>query len=365
VKRNIVIKILSVLLILSVFANISSCTNKADSAVLKYTKNEGKTYTYMSKNLFSLWMSIQKSIYSYLAADDSAWDKSYTTAEKSISLSDLVKNEAVDSAKSLIVGVYLFDNVYHLKLTNDQKDAVSKQVSDLVKQHNFKTKSEFDEFLSTFGADEATLKEYFTFVSKYDLLYKYLSGEGRKIKVTADEEKDYFEKNYAIVNHIFLNTGTKTKSDGTSIEMTEEERASQKVLADEIMKKINAGEDFNTLQVQYTEDAYGVSMYPKGFFVTADGTYPSEFQTASLEMKDNEIRKVESTSNKKSVGIHIIKKLPMNKELYNTYEDIEGNIKPAIISKKFNDFIAKYTDKVAIDEKTTSIFDMKKIIAFS
>lgn len=360
-KKTVTLKLLCAFVALVLLLGLSSC-GKPDAALV-YKGENGKTAA-LSKPFFSLWMSIQKSTYSYLATDESAWDKTFTLSGESKTLSELVKEQSVESAKKLLAGVYLFDNVYRMKLTNEMKDDITKQVSDLMTENKFTTKNQLNEYLSKFGADEATLKEYFTDISKYDLLYKYAVGDGKLVKATVEEEKDYFEQNYTIISHIFFNTGTVSKSDGTVIAMTDEQRTAQQKKADEVLLKAQAGEKFDELRVLYTEDAYGETLYPMGFYVTKDDTYTAEFQNAAFDMKENEIRKVESTSNKNAVGIHIMKKLPMDKDLYKTYPDIEEKIKTNVLAEKFDTFIKKQTKHVTADDTVISVFDIKKVVAF-
>lgn len=360
-------RIVSALLLLCMSgAFLCSCSEKApkDSALV-YVDESGKEQAYMSKSMYSLWLSFQKSMYSFLAADEASWDEPVSNEENSPTISQFVKKQSTDSAKKLIASAYLFDSNDNLNFSNQDKDKVNEQVNSFASSMGLPTVAAVDEFLSSFGADTETLKEYFTLALKYDKLFEYHFGENGVSVLTEDDKKEYFEKKYVIVDHIYINVGTQTKTDGTSVQLTQQEREKQYQIANEVYNKILAGESFDQLKAKYTNDAYGATMYPQGFFVTRDGSYTTEFEDAAFEMKVGEISRVESTMNGTVIGIHIMKKLPMDKEKYNLYEDILTNINTTLSSENFDNILASHINSVVENTAVTGLFDMKLISALS
>ena len=190
-------------------------------------------------------------------------------------------------------------------------------------------------------------------------------GENGIQKVTNEEMMDYFEKNYCIVDHIYINVGTQTKSDGTSVALTDDEITEQRQLAESIYNRVMAGEDFLELKKQYSQDAYGLSMYPHGFHVTKDYSFTKEFQDACFEMSVGEIRMVESKSNGKVIGIHIMKKYETDGEKYNTYDEIANSIIKVLSAEKFNNLLDEHIPNVKENKAVTDMFDIKLISALS
>lgn len=356
-------RLLSLIVIICTLAcSLCSCAgNAGKDAALVYVDSNGKSVQFMSKNMYSLWLSFQKAMYSFMAQNESDWELPIKNEAGSPTLSEFVKQLSTDSAKKLVVAGYLFDSNKELSLSNKEKDEISAKVSSFGSSLGLLGNAGIDEYLSAFGANAKTLEEYFTITAKYDKLFEYFFGQDGVSKISEQEKKDYFENNYVIADHIYINVGTQTKADGTSVALTEEERQSQTNLANKIYAQVLAGENFNELKKQYTNDAYGATAYPDGFFVTKDGTYTQEFQTAAFEMAEGEIRMVESTRNGSVIGIHIMKKLPMDKEKYNLYDDILTNINATLASEKFDELLSEYIGNVAENTQITDLFDIKLI----
>lgn len=72
---------------------------------------------------------------------------------------------------------------------------------------------------------------------------------------------------------------------------------------DEVLKKLDGGEDLKSLILEYSNDAAASSMYPDGYVVIPDGVgYMKEFQEAAFEMKNVGDRTVCVTD----YGVHIM-----------------------------------------------------------
>ncbi|MBQ7793275.1 MAG: peptidylprolyl isomerase, partial [Clostridia bacterium] len=89
--------------------------------------------------------------------------------------------------------------------------------------------------------------------------------------------------------------------------LSDEEIAKKKVLADDLNKRVLAGEDFDALMKEYSEDP-GLETSPDGYFFSS-GEMVSEFENTTAALGFNEIGFTES-----SFGYHIIKRLPVTKD---------------------------------------------------
>jgi peptidyl-prolyl cis-trans isomerase C len=135
-----------------------------------------------------------------------------------------------------------------------------------------------------------------------------------KINVTAADIQKYYDANTAKfeepemvrASHILI--GTRDSKTGT--ELSPEQKAAKRKLAEDLLKRARAGEDFAKLAKEYSEDPGskdngGEYKFPKGQMVP-------EFEAAAFALKTNEISDVVTTQ----FGFHIIKlseKIPAQK----------------------------------------------------
>jgi peptidyl-prolyl cis-trans isomerase C len=135
------------------------------------------------------------------------------------------------------------------------------------------------------------------------------------IQVTDDEVKKFYDDNpskfempeMVRASHILLATRDLAKN----TELTEEQKAAKRKLADDLVKRARAGEDFAKLAQQYSEDPG--SKDKGGEYTFGRGQMVPEFEVAAFSLKTNEVSDVVTTQ----YGYHIIKlseKIPAKKE---------------------------------------------------
>ena len=105
-----------------------------------------------------------------------------------------------------------------------------------------------------------------------------------------------------------------------------------KALAQEVLDKVNAGEDFEALMKEYNEDP-GMDSKPDGYIVgeTFENVYDEAFQKAAAALKkEGDVSGlVEGT-----YGIHIIKRYKDVSTDVVPLEDVKDDIKNLIMSEK-------------------------------
>ncbi|MBM7691022.1 foldase protein PrsA [Peribacillus deserti] len=147
------------------------------------------------------------------------------------------------------------------------------------------------------------------------------------IKITEKEMKEYFETNkasYAVAeqvkaSHILVETKAK---------------------ADEVKKKLDAGESFKDLAKEYsTEDATKDKGGDLGYF--AKGEMTAAFEKAAFSMKEGEV----SDPVKTEFGYHIIKVVDKKAAKPAVYEENKKAIKAAIIDQKTQDTYSDWMEK--------------------
>lgn len=345
--KKVISLVLALVMCVCVF---SSCTGDGKEIAMS-VKNGGK----LSINFMYLLTSIQKSVYSeMLTAYGADWN-TVANEKTGETFSDLLYDQVIKSAKSALICEYMHDKVYGLSLTDQQKESVDTQINSLIQKAG--SKKNFEEQLSVYSADIKTFERYLEISLKQNNLYNLFYDADGIFAIPEEKVKSEFKDKYAIVTHIYFNTATKMKSDGSLVSMTDEEKTQKKLLAETVYSSILAGESFEELKERYSEDAYESVYYPNGFFVTSDTTFPSEFTVAALEMKVGEYRLVESGSTETS-GIHILYKLPMNETLYNSNESVYNTIMSNLISADFDVRLEELFDEVSVNDEQMDLLNI-------
>lgn len=205
-----------------------------------------------------------------------------------------------------------FKNVKQLKvlLANAKKDNISigKTDLDLINQ----SIEQFIEYEGNGDKQEAnkvmlreygvTIDQYLSFYSDFVLAYiTYAEEKAASIEISDSEiqkefenRKEEFEK--VTVQHILL----ATKDFDTGEALPEDEVTKKKTLAEELLKRAQAGEDFGEMAKQYTED--DGSKDNGGEYTFPRGQMVAEFEDWSFNAKEGDMGIVETT-----YGYHVMK----------------------------------------------------------
>ena len=219
-----------------------------------------------------------------------------------------------------------------------------------------------DSALSRYGASVKTLTRYFEIMLTQNVLAEIYCGENGTFRPDENEAKKFFAENYVIADHIFWNFIAGTKEDGTIVSLPEEEVEKKRSIARDVYTRVTSlGEDFDTLKKEYSEDKAGEQYYPYGFFVTDNNSFPAEFTNGVLALSEDEISIVETSK----TGIHVVKRLPMNENLYNAYEDVYQSVISASSSQKFANFLSEKANNAYVNEALIANYNPRVIPQFS
>ena len=153
------------------------------------------------------------------------------------------------------------------------------------------------------------------------------------------------------VQHILITTMDTTKQDaeGNTVDMTEDEieayKADQKALAESVLEKAQAGEDFQALADEYTAANAGFEFAfdQNGFDPVGQSYMVEPFYTASWELAEGEISGLVESD----YGYHIIKCVSTNDETATQaeLEMLEAELKYIAMEEKLAQMIeeAQYT----------------------
>jgi parvulin-like peptidyl-prolyl isomerase len=177
-----------------------------------------------------------------------------------------------------------------------------------------------------------------------------------KISISDDEVKKFYDENPAKfeepemvrASHILLST----RDPSTGAEVAPDKKEAKRKLAEELLKRARAGEDFAKLAREYSEDPGskdkgGEYKFPRGQMVP-------EFESAAFSLGTNQISDIVTTQ----FGYHIIKlseKFPAQKlPLPKVVDELKEGLKQQGIQKQLPDFIAKLKKEAnveIVDEK--------------
>jgi len=164
------------------------------------------------------------------------------------------------------------------------------------------------------------------------------------IKKFYDENPAKFEEPEMVrASHILLST----RDQATGVEEASDKKAAKRKLAEDLLKRARAGEDFAKLATQYSED-YG-STNKGGEYKFPRGQMVPEFESAAFSLGTNQISEIVTTQ----FGYHIIKlseKFPARKvELAKVTEELKEGLKQQEIQKQMPDFIAKLRKEANVE----------------
>lgn len=361
-----------------VFAMVASVLCSCGSTpVAKFTAENGKTYTatkseldfmmvYTKQNLFTgnLWFSAYdtSSLWTSTYANDLTYDEYFTAS-------------VFSQIKSILVEKYLFEK-FGLSLDKDTVASIKKEVD--TAKLNAGGAGAYKQY---YGYTASQLLDYRLTAEKYNAILDYLYGENGTDKVTDEEKETYFNDNYVSYQFIYLDMNKKVKvdEDGNKVrktttdsngnvtvtdeyeteDLTEEEAEEKDLLAAKIIQRLDAGEAFEDLAAEFSDDYTSVK-YPKGIFTLSSGTLFNDTAaneavaaldvgqyTQPLSMGDGEMT-------------YIVKRVTPVEKAYATdeYADMFSTYDDTVKYDKYDKFINTFFDSVTIDESIIPDYSM-------
>lgn len=286
---------LSVAMLVGCGNGASDSANNANPAIsmdgASISMDEAHFYTYIMKSQYEAYYGT------------SIWDMEI---EEGVTFGDSMKEMVNDALVQMLILNSQAD-AYGVSLTSDDNTAIDEYIE------NFKANVGEDEMAEE-GFTEDVIR---SIVEKsYIASYVYDAMMTQEEVELSDEEKA--DAVCVRVQHILISTTETITQDeeGNNIDMTDDEieayKAQQKLLAESVLAKAKAGEDFETLANEYTAENAGFEFaFDKDGFDPVNYSYMVEpFYTASWQLGEGEISDlVESV-----YGYHIIKCVSLNDE---------------------------------------------------
>ena len=226
-------------------------------------------------------------------------------------------------------------NELGLKLSyNEQKEMASVRRDSIANT----TKDAYLNQIAQFGFSDQTYQNFMYISQCYQALNDYYFGENG-VNTPSDEDiQKYYEDNYITAKHILITTVDPASGE---TKRTDEEAKKE---AQSILDRINAGEDFDTLMNQYSEDT-GLSNNPNGYTFT-EGQMVTEFYDGAKALAEDEVSELV----KSNYGYHIIKRVKLDdSQLDNFKSDIIS-----AISGSMDELLQQWMDEAQVE--TTDLY---------
>lgn len=342
---------------------LTSCAADTSAPVMKYELTE------VTENMYTYWTSVYKSYYLQLLGGEDTED--YLTSEITVqndqgeleetTVADYLGARIREIIESNCISLYLFD-YYKLSLPSSVVSSVNETVNAEIE--NAGGRKALNEALAPIGLNADSLREMYLADEKIAYVYDYLYGDtsvgtSGAEPITTEQYNAFYEENYVCVRHIYIRTADKNivdeegnaviDEDGYVItaELTEEEAAVKLALCDELMERLNAGEDFLTLETEYSEDA-GRYTLTEGYVLSRTTALPDEFINAAFDMEIGEIRRVDA-----SYATHIMFRCELPQLIWNNtaYETMMGDFKEYVKSEVYAEKVAPMIAEITYDEE--------------
>ena len=226
-------------------------------------------------------------------------------------------------------------NELGLKLSyNEQKEMASVRRNSIANT----SKDAYLNQIAQFGFSDQTYQNFMYISQCYQALNDYYFGENGVTTPSDEDIQKYYEDNYITAKHILITTVDPASGE---TKRTDEEAKKE---AQSILDRINAGEDFDTLMNQYSEDT-GLSNNPNGYTFT-EGQMVTEFYDGAKALAEDEVSELV----KSSYGYHIIKRVKLDdSQLDNFKSDIVS-----AISGSMDELLQQWIDEAQVE--TTDLY---------
>ena len=276
-------------------------------------------------------MAYYANMYAQFGMTD-VWNDEYAAATLGSSMPQAAKDQSVYAR----VVLQKF-NELGLKLTYDQEKQMTQLRQDTIDSMGYDA---FAKQIANFGFSDQSYNNFMYISQCYNALNEYYYGENGA-NVPSDEDlRQYFADNYIAAKHILISTVDSTT--GETIRTDEEAKAE----AQKILDRINAGEDYDALMNEYSEDP-GLAGNPDGYIFT-EGEMVTEFYDGAKALAEDEV----SGLVKSDYGYHIIKRVPL--DVNGQFENYKSLLTTAVAGT-MDDLLTQWMQEA--DVQTTETYD--------
>lgn len=321
------------ILIISAAMLLSSCTSGTEyAATVGKSRISADEYTFYLNNVKAQMEGTELS-------SEEDWQTNEIEGKKAI---ELAREKALETAVNNVAYIEV-GKALGIKMSSEDKKNIEENKKRFVTQMG--SEENYKQFLKTQGIDDGFIKMLCESMFYSSELTEKIKEEA---PVTDEEISAYFAENEADLNvryrhakHILILTKNMT----TGEEFSEQDSENARLKAEELLKRVRSGEDFDALAEEFSEDP-GLAGNPNGY-VFGDGEMMEEFENGTDELAVGETGLVKS-----SIGYHIILRLPLEES------DIKDRTEELILAERLDEKM-----KLWEEEKNISVEVNDEIIS--
>lgn len=307
---------------------LSGCSDKHIATVGDSKITESEFLFYLS--------SIKSQMRGTEFQSDEDWENQEIEGMKAI---DFAKERALEAAARNIQYVKVAEKM-NIELDESDNEYIKYTKDSLVSNQG--GEDAYKEYLKESGVSD----EFINMLCESMVYSSKLAEIAMNEDPVTDEEKETVYKelsengNYK-AKHILL----AVLDNETMQPIPDEEKTKKKNTADDVLKRAQKGEDFDTLMNEFSEDP-GLQTSPDGY-VFSTGEMVPEFENCVVSLDINEIGFAES-----DYGYHIIKRLPLE------MADLEDRINSIFMEEKLEESIVKWEEEYDLSViKNNGVYD--------
>ena len=206
-------------------------------------------------------------------------------------------------------------------------------------------------------AQESFHQAYSLYNAKFQKAMQAMYGEGGEKALPEEELKTYFTDNYYSYEYFYVSL-SKTAEDGSSVDLTDDEKSELKTKLEGYVEEINSGDS----TVTEAADDYAYETQTESTYNAPTPTKKDSLNTTILNaispLEDNKTTFAETTS-----GYYVIKKLPIADKFAETTAD-ETQMRSLLSDMKgeeFNDFVLEQGKALTDVEVNQKAIDSVKV----
>lgn len=239
--------------------------------------------TTLSVNTYQLLLSRMKGTlarYQYDVDSESFWN---TVVDMEHSTYDeYFRTTILENAKNYVIGAYLHDEVYGLKLSQQAIDTIDAELAEFVEYDGDGSKAAFNQILAEYGVNYDILRDTYIMEAKIDALKLHLYGQNAS-KIGENVKEQYYQENFVRFKQVFLASYyyiCEKDENGDDIYYTENSLGNQVVCYDRENGKTKTDDKGNVIkdkdgyEVYFTEDgkiAYDKKNGTTAYVMNKDG----------------------------------------------------------------------------------------------
>lgn len=340
---------------------LASCGQKGETAF-----SYGKAV--ITGNMYSYWLSSGKSeflrYYNKGRDSDAFWD---TVLENGQTAEEYATELICARVKNYAVSIQLFRDM-GLTISSETSQSIENDIAEKIEYYG--SRDALNTYLGKMNINIDILHDIYIAEEKTQAVYNALYGSSGTEAVTGDELDAYYCANYSRIQYILVYTKSEyvRDADGNLVagadgtyqvrELSAEEQAAKETAVQNILARLDAGEDFAAVKKDCDEYAFDTSYYANGFYVSSNelSIYGAPMVTAAADMKEGEYRRVDDTS-----VTYIMKKEPLTSlsSLTDSEKELLSNLSDYCTQEKYQQKMQSLYPDVAVFSDVISQYSIR------